>query len=372
MRRVAALTLALVLVGTGCAGGSKSEHPKQALLAAMEQTSSSEGLSLTLSIQSTPESLDALARDEGGTGMEPEDAEKLLGSSVTFRSKGEGAEGAFEMVVNVAGEDDFEMRAVDDTLYLRADVEGLIETFGGDPSEVAAGVQQAEAQGLTFVRPAVEGEWISIEGFDQAQQQLTGQSPPPVPEQQELIRELTASFEKNATVTSEGGEDAGEHLTVSVPLQATYEQFLDDFANLGARLPVGELPDISEVPEEDIRIDVWVEDDRVTQVEFDFLQIADIVEGEEVPDGVEQLAFRAQIDEFTDDVEAPEGAVAIDPQQIFSVLGGLFMGASGSASQSAPAAPGNDIGAEFDCKDLEGAPPEVIQQFAQECPELQP
>ncbi len=375
MKRIAVLALVMTLVGSACAGAGKSEDPKQALISAMEATGRSEGLAFTLTIQSTSESLDALARDNGGSGMEPEDADKLLNSSITVRSKGEGTEGSFEMVVNVAGEDDFEMKAVANTLYLRADIEGLIETFGGDPAQISAAVQQAEAQGLTFVRPAVEGQWVSIQGLDEAQQQITGQSPPPVPEQQELVRELTESFEKNASVTSEGGEDAGEHLVVLVPLQETYQQFLDDFANLGARLPIGQLPDISEVPDEDVRFDVWVEDERVSRLEFDLLQIADIAEGEEVPEGVEQLGFRADIEEFTDEVEAPDDAVAIDPQQIFALLGGLFMGAAGPAMEEGEAGvlpPGNDIGAQFNCDDLQGAPPEVIQQFAEECPELQP
>ncbi len=273
------------------------------------------------------------------------------------------------MAVNVAGEDDFELKSVGQTLYLRADVTGLVDTFGGDPAEIAKGVQALEAQGLTFVRPLAEGEWVSLEGFGEASQQLTGQSPPAVPQQQEIIDELTKSFEEDATVTSQGTDDAGEHLTVALPLRETYERFLNDFANLGAQLPPGaRFPDASEVPDEDITLDVWIEDDRVTQLELDLLQIAAIAEEEEVPEGVERFAFRTEIDEFNEEVEAPEDAVAIDPQQIFGLIGSIFSGLGG-ATGSAPA---GDVGAGFNCDDLKGAPPSVLEQYAEECPELQP
>lgn len=373
MRKIGALVVALVLLIGACSGDSRSEDPKAALISAMENTGASEGLTFTLSLRSTPESLDALARaDGGGTGIEEEDAEKILTSSITISTRGSGEEGSFEMIVNVAGEDDFEMKAIDQVLYFRADVEGLVETFGGDPSEIGAAVEQAEAQGLGFVRPAAEGQWVSIEGLADTAQQMTGQTPPAVPDQDQLIEDLTASFEANATVTSKGREDVGEHLVVSVPLRDTYESFAQAFAQLGQQVPVGQLPDPSEVPDEDVTLNVWVDDDRVTQVEFDFIQVARITEGaEEVPDDVEQLGFLAQIEQFEDEIEAPEDAVAIDPQQIFGLLGGLVMGGMG-AQGSGGSAPGGDIGAAFNCDDLKGAPPNVVSQFAEECPELQP
>lgn len=369
MKKAAALVLASALLMGACAT-AESEDPKATLISAMEKTGQAEGLTFDLSLQSTPESLDAMARTDGGTGLASEDAEKILGSSITMSTKGSGEEGSFEMVVNVAGEDDFEMKGVDKVLYFRADVAGLVETFGGNPSDIDAGVQQAEAQGLTFVRPAAEGEWVSIEGLDEAAQQMTGQSPPPVPEQEKLIADLTDSFEKSASVTSKGQEDAGEHLIVSVPLRETYESFKEDFAQLGARFPLAQLPDTSEVPDEDVTLHVWVDDEQVTQILFDFIQLAALSEdAEEVPEGVKEFAFLAKIEEFDNEIEAPEDAVAIDPQQIFGLLGSFFMGTTGSASSSAPA---GDVGAEFNCNDLKGAPPEVLSQFAEECPQLQP
>lgn len=366
------LVLSALLMGA-CAGSEEpSEDPKAALISAMESTGEAEGLTFTLTLRSTPESLDGIARaDGGGEGLPEEDAKKILASSITVSTQGSGEEGAFEMVVDVAGEGNVEMKAIDKVLYLRADVESLVETFGGDPAEIETGVTQAEAQGLDFVRPAAEGEWISISGLQDMAQQMTGQSPPAVPEQEQLIKDLTASFQENATVTSEGQEDAGEHLVVSVPLRDTYENFIEDFSQITQQLPVGQLPPASDVPDEEVKVDVWVEDEQVTQILFDLIQVARISGDAEIPEEVEEFAFLAQIEEFGDDIEAPEDAVAIDPQQIFSIFGGLMggMGSQGSATESAPA---GDVGAGFKCDDLRGAPPEVLAQFAEECPELQP
>jgi hypothetical protein len=375
MKRTGALVATAALLLSACAGGSgsKSEDPKAALISAMESTGESEGLTFDLSIQSDPESLDQLAKaDGGGSGMAEEDAEKLLDSSITVSTRGQGETGSSEIVVNVAGEDDFEMKTIDKVLYLRADVEGLVETFGGDPNQIAAGVEQAEAQGLTFVRPAVEGEWISIEGLEETAQQMTGQTPPSLPDQQQFIDDLTASFKENATVTSEGQEDVGEHLVVSVPLRATYESFVESFSELSQQIPVGQLPPASEVPDEDVVMDVWVDDERVTQLLFDVIQFVELTDDvEDAPEDAE-FAFLAEIDEFDDEIEVPEGAVAVDPQQIFGLFGAAFMGGVGAPGAGAGAAPGGDIGANFNCDDLAGAPPEVLSQFAEECPELQP
>lgn len=373
MKKAGGLIVVWALLITACAGASRSEDPKAALISAMENTGESEGLTFILSLESTVESLVAMSRADGaGSGLEEEDAEKILASSITLSTKGSGEGGSFEMVVNVAGEDDFEMKTIDKVLYFRADVEGLVETFGGDPSDISASVEQAEAQGLDFVRPAAEGEWLSIRGLEEAVQKMSGGTPPPAPDQQQLIKDLTTSLEKTATVTSRGQDDLGEHLVVSAPLRDTYENFVEDFARLGRQLPLAQLPDASEVPDEEVTLDVWVDDDRVTQVRFDLIQVARLEpDGDEIPEDVEEFAFLAEIEEFEDEIEVPQDAVAIDPQQIFGLLGGLFMGGAG-AQGGAVAPPPGDIGAEFNCDDLKGAPPEVVAQFAEECPELQP
>jgi hypothetical protein len=121
------------------------------------------------------------------------------------------------------------------------------------------------------------------------------------------------------------------------------------------------LPQASEVPNEDVVLDVWIEDDFVQQMELDFLQFADF-EGADIPEGVDQAALRLTFEEFDGEVEAPKDSTKVDTRE----LAGLFAGAAGGGAGAAGGDQPTDI-----CEQLKGAPPEVIEQFAQECPELQ-
>jgi hypothetical protein len=70
------------------------------------------------------------------------------------------------------------------------------------------------------------------------------------------------------------------------------------------------------------------------------------------------------IDEFDDEVEAPEDAVTLTPQQIQQAFGAFFSaGMESQTGESVPLSPD-------DCESLEQAPPEVQQQFAKQCPNL--
>ena len=86
-------------------------------------------------------------------------------------------------------------------------------------------------------------------------------------------------------------------------------------------MPAGELPDASEIPDEDAKLDVWVRDGQVTQIEFDFLQVGGWTE-EEAPEGVETMALRVALAEFSGEVAAPEDPVVITPEQLIQDFAG--------------------------------------------------
>lgn len=341
MRRIYMSLMAAALLVAGCndqGAQQAQEDPKGTLVEALESLEQTEGLTMTATVESTTESLQALAADEGDQ-LSTEDAQKILDSSVTFSGKqvDDPADTQTDMSVNIAGnEDAVELRVVGTTLYARADVEGIMETFGEDPAQLQGIARQAAAQGFDFVGPALEGEWLSIEGIDQLAQTLTGAAPAtPSAEQQRLIENFTAAMKQSTEVTAAGEDDAGAHLVATLPLRQTYQHFLELAKGLGQGLPTAQqFPPVSEVPNENVKIDTWVDDGRLSQVEFDFLQLEDIVEGEDAPEGVEQLAFRVAIDEFTDEVEAPEGATNVNVQKILQIfLSG--MGAAAAAGQPA-------------------------------------
>ncbi|HEX2234675.1 MAG TPA: hypothetical protein VHK89_00210 [Actinomycetota bacterium] len=331
MRRTLVTIIALAMVATACGGtsGTSSEDPRATLTSALESLEASAGTTMQLTLQSTPESLRALAA-QGGDALPADDAQKILDSSLTISSNLERdpAEAAAQIVVNVGGDEDLEVRVLGTALYVRADVRSLLETFGQDPAMADRFVQQGALSGLDFVQPLVDGEWLEIEGLEQLMSQ-TGAQPTPTEEQRKVLSDLVESLEGAASVTSEGNDDAGEHLVASVRLRDVYRDLQKAAADLGQLPATGALPSESEVPDETVRVDFWVDDGRLTQVEFDFLQLRDF-EDAHIPEGVERLALRVALSEFSGDVERPEGAVPVDLQQVFQ--GMLGAGAPAGAA----------------------------------------
>jgi hypothetical protein len=366
MKKLLSLVAALALLGGACGGSSgpdPAEDPKGALVSAFENLEG-ESRTFVFTIQSTPESLNALASEDGGAGMTPEDAQKILDSSLTISTEGEGEDAKAQVLANVAGnEEAVEMRVIGKDFYLRADVRGLMEQFGADTSQLESVASQAEASGLTFVGPAIDGEWLSIKGLQDQLAQFTGGAATPSADQTELVNQITQVIKDKATVTSEGDDDAGTHLVVSLPIRDIYQEISGSLGALGGAVPMGDLPDPSEIPDEDVTVDVWMDGDNLSQVELDFLQFAEIAD-EPVPEGVDQFAFRIAFEDFSGDTSVPDGAVEVDPTTLFQgLMGGMAPGGVPGGT-----APGGTSG--FDCSQLEGAPKDVKDQFKDLCPNV--
>jgi hypothetical protein len=354
----------VLLVAGGCAGIGGGGGAKATVKDAFSALEDYEGFTWAISIDSDAASLTALSE-----GSLTEDvAQKILDSSVVFSQKldEDPLKQHVDLSLNIAGNDDvFQMRFVNDTLFLRADVNTLIQTFGGNPSEVDAFVQQAETQGLSFARPAVEGEWLGVTGLMELAKQFGAPSPAKSADS-EAFRALGEAIEEDAKVEEAGSDDAGDHYEVSISARKAFERIMNVAreAGAGTGLPAGALPDASQVPDKDLVFDVWVDDGRLTQVAFDFTKLEDLA-GEEMPEGVDRFAILIAIDEFTGEVEAPSDFVNVDPQQIMqSMFGAMSGSASGSSTTTAPAP------TEFPCEMLESEPEELQAMYYEECPQL--
>jgi hypothetical protein len=300
--------------------------------------------------------------------LSEEDAQRILNSSITMRTKGKTPEdGQAEFVVNIDGKDAVEMKVLNQTFYVRADVRGLVETFGGNPSGLDQFEQQASAAGVTFVKPAIDGEWIALEGLkDIAQQQgfPTGRAP----DQEALVRAFRTAVDEEAEVTEGDQDGPGTHLVVDLPVRRIYERLVPEFQKLLTGVPGTAFPPASEVPDENVRLDTWVEGDQLRQVRLDLLQFAKF-EDEPVPEGVDELALQVTIDEFDDEVEAPEHAVILTEQDIQQAFAALFMGQS--VIESGTEASGGSVPlTPSDCEALEQASPELQKQFERQCQNL--
>jgi hypothetical protein len=367
MKKLISLSASLLLLASACAGDDLGGSPKESLSAAIENLTELEGLEMVFTVQSTTDSIAALDESEEDA-LSEEDAQRILDSSITMKARGKTPEEAqAEFVVNIAGEDDVEMRFLDQTFYVRADVRGLIESFGGDPSGIDQFEQQASAAGVTFVKPAIDGEWIGLEGLKELAQQQ-GFPTAQAPDQDALVRAFRTAVNEEAEVTEGDQEGPGTHLVADLPVRDIYERLVPEFQRLFAGFPGAEFPPASEIPDESVRVDTWVEDDQLKQIRLDFLQFAEFGD-EPVPEGVEEFALQVTIDEFDDEVEAPEDAVTLTPQQIQQAFGAFF--SAGMESQTGESQVGESVPlSPDDCESLEQAPPEVQQRFAKQCPNL--
>ena len=367
MRKLVLLMVPALLVGACSSAPNPQEDPQGALVAAFEEATKAEVQTITLSLQSTPESLAAASEGD----LTSEQAATILGSSVTISGhrSDDPADQSARITVAVAGTDGFELILLGSDLYLRADVRGFAGVAGLDSARIDEFLQSPQAQQAPFLESAANGEFIKIEGADQLAgasglgggQELSSQ-------QQELMRAFGDALRESATVTSEGTDDVGSHLVASIPLRTLYQKSVDIIGRLGIPMAPDQIPPESEIPEGNVVVDVWIADGRVVQVEFDFVRLAQEF-GEEVPEGVEQLALRIQLSDEAEEITAPEGAVTVSSQQlmglIFGGLGGLGIGEEESGGEVIEAPP-EMIGSpgaipEFDCSMYEGLPPETFQ-----------
>jgi len=364
-KALAALVIGLVAL-SACAGQTgSSDDPKATLVEGLRRLLVADSLTQTISIESDVDSLVAVSKGK----ISKDVASKLLGSSLTLA--GTQAEDPADtkslVLVNLAGSDALEMRFVDGDLFVRADVADLLETFGEDPAQLDAMAAQVQGQkGFEWVEGALAGEWVVMRDAADLAQSLGGTGATVSAEQQKkIIDDLLNTVEQNARVTSHGEEETGEHLTASLPIRETVQDLLR-FAPTAT--PPGMQRSLDELPEGDLKIDFWVADGAVTQLSFDVTQFESMTEasGEDFPEGVDRLAIIVRLGEFEGNVEPVDDAVEIDGAALMQTLSGLATGMlpSGGATDGG-------TGAAFDCSMLKGAPPEVVELYAKECPELQ-
>jgi hypothetical protein len=369
VRRFLIPLFALALVMSACSSGGgpdASENPKGALTSAFDRLNESEGQTMVLSIRSDEASLSALSEGE----LTEENASTILDSSVTISSTNveDPKDVEFEMVIDIAGEL-IEAKQVEEVLYIRVDGRELIEKYGSE-ADIEAGLAEMPPQ-FEWLNVLVDGEWVALTGAQALQEQF-GMPSPDAETQNKLTSDLTAAIEANSEVRSEGAEDAGDHLVATVQVRPLFESLTEAFGDLGALtgVPGAQLPPATEIPDEQVDIHFWVEDGDLTQIELDITQFADWEDAEEFPEGVEELALRLELEGFDGGVEAPDAAEEVDIMQLFQTFfQGMTGGESAGSAEIAP--PEGQSTLEDLCKSLKDAPPEVVEQFAAECPELQ-
>jgi hypothetical protein len=374
LKRLLALLLGSALLLAACGGDSgpdPAQDPKGALINAVKALGDS-GVTVGLSINSTPEDISLLSEGD----MAPDQAQKLLDSSLTISTNGETEpeNQQFELAANVAGlENAVELKIVAEVLYVRLAVRELAAEFGADTSQLDAIAAQAPP-GFEFLGPAIEGQWLSMTGFSELAEQFGGLAG--TSEEQAASEEEARQFadrvaeilQQSSTVTNEGSDDTGEHLVATIAIRDFYERVVDALGAFGglADASLGQLPPPSEVPDQDISLDAWVDGGRLVQLEFDVTQLGDLPDSD-FPEGVDTFALRLTFEEFGGDIEIPADTTPVD---LTALMQGLMGGLGGGIPEGTGGDVEGDLPEDF-CDQLVGAPEEVVSQFAEECPELQ-
>jgi hypothetical protein len=316
-----------------------------------------------LTLRSDPQSLQALTAQSGGS-LEGR-ADILLNSSITVSHThaSDPRDASSEITVSIGDHSAIETRTVKRTLYVRVDAMGLLKTFGQTPAEIQRVVKEAKASGLDFAEPALQGKWLSLAGLDK----LAAKSVPMQGDKQSQAR--NAFFQRllsSAKVTSVGDDSAGEHLAIDVPVRQAYAGIQDLISNLGGGLPPGaSLPDPGSLPDKNIRLDAWVRDSKLTQLELDLRQFAEFG-GQPLPAGVHTLAVRMTFKDFTGTITAPPGAVPVD----LKALEKNFMGEKSASAGSSVSAPAGSLSA-LKCSELESLSKSQLQMLVAQIPKSQ-
>ncbi|HEX3327806.1 MAG TPA: hypothetical protein VHV50_12515 [Actinomycetota bacterium] len=363
MRRLLIVLLASALLATACGSSSDktSGDPEGTLLVALLKLQNAPS-TVTLTLHSDPQSLQALTAQGGGSlGAK---ADILLNSSITVSHThaSNPRDASSEITVRIGSDQSaIETRTVNRTLYVRVDAMGLLKTFGQSPAEIQRVVKEAKASGLDFAVPALQGKWLSLAGLDK----LAAKSVPMQGDKQSQAR--NAFFQRllsSAKVTRVGDDSAGEHLAIDVPARQAYAGIQDLISNLGAGLPPGaSLPDPGSIPDKNIRLDAWVRDGKLTQLELDVRQFA-AFGGQPLPAGVHTLAIRMTFKDFTGTITAPAGAVPVD----LKALQKSFMGEKSVSSSSGASAP---TAALIKCSQLKTLTASQLRAFAARLPKPQ-
>jgi hypothetical protein len=358
------LTAALIM---GACGGSSSEQSsgdaEGTLIAALLKLQNGPS-TVTLTLRSDPQSLQALSARGGEDGLLGKDSDTILSSSVTVSHNGatNPRDKRSAMTINIGGDKGaIETRMVNRTLYLRADASGLAKSFGKTDADLQRLAREAKATGMAFMKPALEGKWLSFAGLDK----LAAQSGASLPSSSKN-KEATDAFAQRllgvARVSTVGDEAAGTHLEIGIPARAGYAALRDAITNVGSLPPGASLPEPATIPDRDIKVDAWVKDGALTQIELDLRQLAALGD-EPLPDGVHLLAFRMTFRDFSGTIEAPSGAVPVDLKELAKIFATHHASASASSGAGPATVMPNSSFTDMNCSALKGIPPKEIRSL---------
>lgn len=385
-----ATTVALSLFAAGC-GEAVEDNPKNAFVDAVRALGDEPGATVTARLVADAGNIAAVAESEGDP-VDVGDVEKVLDSSLAVSwHEGDDADDPDDdqgqMVVNIDGSDDVEVRYDGQDLYLRGDVRRLMELSDDAPSaeDAESFLAELEAGGFDFARAAYEGRWLRLVGMEQAQSFFEGladggaEDSPDTTEQAERVAEAAQSalrdlLRDEVEVAHVGSDSVGDKVVASVTVSALAEAFIEilEAQDMGTGYWAPD-PDLlreelaaASYADEVIEVEAWIAGGSLRQLRLDVVGLVrQFDEHGDVPAELDAVHLELEFTEFRDGVSVPDDAVEIDLFELMGQsLGGMGSG-FGDLHGGEPApdaeswAPSEDgAAAPHPGDDADGAPPE--------------
>jgi hypothetical protein len=358
--RALALTTTAALAVTACGGGGAASSPDAALAEGI-QARFDDGMAFEVAFDGD---MEAALADLGEPVPEP--MLELLGGSLMS--------GAYRADVGMAMAfgDLFEIRAVDEAVYLRVDLEAAAELGGEtmDPADPAAVGTTLPPSLQDAYSALTTGGWVGVTGLSaEAMQDLAGSMGAPAPDQtadEDAVQQLrdalaeqdmgdAASFVETYLVVT--GDGPTYDVTVKARELATALEALsaEVDAAAGTSGASADLPDTGDVPEEISGITATVEGGELTEVRIDGAALAestgaDAAEVDELGDTT-MLMTMTDVD---DQLDAPDAAATVAFEDLMGAIMGMMLGGMGDMG---------DMGGAGDLGDL---PPELLEELPTE------
>jgi hypothetical protein len=287
---------------------------------------------------------------KAGTKAQP-DLTSLLGDPAAL-----GAllkkEGAFSTSVRLSGNSLVDLRSVDGVIYARADVKKILTLAGQNAGDLDRQLADLPPS-LAPLAKAAKGQWVSIDLVKAAQaakdKGLLKNLPTPAPSAsvdpakvQKLIADLKAAYQQKATITKLPDSDSkGTGYRLAAPAKQIAQAVSADLVALvgeSSGAQVGKA--IAQIPDKSFALDLWVKDDKLTDVSLDLTQFL------KKPVPGKKLALDIAVDVDGGKVSAPSGATEIDVKALLAQLpAGLTSGGLGGISGVAPRSSSSGLGA---------------------------
>jgi hypothetical protein len=295
------------------------------VLSAVQKTSDAQTLTTTIRLDATPAALQALAHASNAT-LDASSASAIKDASIVIETAKHDGKNDADVQVLEGSKPLLELRAVSNSLYVHADVRGILTLL--HKQQLFANLRAETKSMPRFVQAALNGDWVSIPAAALSSLALAGGSGKAgsVTQGIKILNELRDVIKRDVTITAAGSDSRGQHYTLSGDekvladdLQTVFSDSVPGGGVLGQRIPS------AKAPHRNIHVDAWVNGGSLSALSLDLAQFGD---PGTVPAGT-TLPLVVTFEQSGGPIDVPSGAVPVDMTQLGSLVGALSGGSSG-------------------------------------------